>query len=448
MNTAFATVSRNPGRPMPPVFRFAARASARAPAQALAVAMAAALAGYGPGALAQAQEVPLGFSFGPGETLMYDSNVLRLPGDIADPQGSSDVSALTSVTGKLHENYGREDLKLSATVGRVLYKRHTQLDYTQQDLHGDLQASLPLSIEATLSASHTATLAHFADFSTTARNVITRNDANADLDLPVLVDWRAVAGVQGSQSRNSNALFRSQDINSAQVRGGIRYQPTTGNHVDLLVRSVSGTYTNGSPASYVGPGYRDHATDLSADWTFSGASHLHGRAGYVKHTNDDHLFPLIDAFGFPVQPPQLVEIKRNFSGPAFDLTYTWQITAITSLRLFGLRESGAAGDNNYQSAVTHTYRITPTYQPTVKTELDAYAEWSKRDYFTNVLAGTAQFDGNQRFDHSHSIGITGTWNPRRWLQGSLDLHHEVRDSTVTIGQYKDTMATLQLQGTF
>jgi hypothetical protein len=415
-------------------------------ARALAWAAAAALAAQLPTALAQ--EVPLGFSIGPGETVTYDSNVLRLPGNTPAPGGRSDVSSLTSLTGTLHENYGREDINLSATVGRVFYKRLTNLDYTEQDLRGALKASLPLSIEANLGASHSATLAHFADLSTTARNIITRNTANADLDLPVYTDFRAVAGAQGSQSRNSNDLFRTQDFNSSEGHGGIRYQPTTGNHVDLLVRSVTGTYTNGSPASYVGSGYRNRGADLSADWTFSGASHLHGRAGYLKHTGDDHLFPVLDAFGFPVSPARSVEINRNFAGPAFDLTYSWQLTALTSVRIFGLRESGGAGDNNYQSAVTHTYRVTPTYQPTVKTTLGAYAEWSKRDYFTNVLVGTAQFNGTQRLDRLHSFGVTALWNPRRWVQGSVDVHHEVRDSNVAVGVFDDTVASLQIQGTF
>lgn len=446
MKTASAPANRNPGPPMPPDSRRPGPASVRAPAGVQAAAVAIALAGAGTSALAQ--EVPLGFTFGPGEAITYDSNVLRLSGDVPDPQGRSDVSAFTSLTGKLHENYGREDLNLSATVGRVLFKRHTQLDYTQQDLRGSLHASLPLTIEATLSASHGATLAHFADLGTTARNVITRNDANADLDLPVLADWRAVAGTQGSQSRNSNAVFKSQDFNTAEAHGGIRYQPTTGNHVDLLVRSISGTYINGSPSSLVGPGYRDHAADLSADWTFSGASQLHGRAGYVKHTNDDHFFPVLDPFGFPVQPPRQVEINRNFSGPALDLTYTWKLTALTSLRLFGLRAAGAAGDNTYQSAITHTYRVAPSFQPTVKTEVDAYGEWSKRDYSIYLLPGTAQLSGVQRIDRSRSFGTTGVWNPRRWLQGSLDIHHEVRDSTASLGQFKDTVATLQFQATF
>jgi len=395
-----------------------------------------------------APEVPLGFSVGPGETLTYDSNVERLPSSTPAPGGKGDFSSLTSLTGILHEVYGREDVNLSATVGRVFFKRLTNLDYTEQDLRGNVRATLPLNIEARFGATHSASLAHFADLSTTVRNVITRSGANADLDLPVYTDWRAVAGAEGAESRNSAPTFKSQDFNTGELRGGIRYQPTTGNHVDLLVRSIIGTYTNGSPASYVGPGYRDRAADLSADWGFSGTSYLHGRAGYVRRINDDYVFPELGIQGLPVNPPAFIEVNRNFSGPAFDLTYTWLMTGRTTLRILGLRQAGAAGDNNYQSAVTHTYRVTPTYSPTVKTELDAYVEWTKRDYFTNVLAGTAQFSGIQRLDHNHSVGVTALWNPRRWLQGSVDLHHEVRDSNVAIGQFDDTVATVQVQATF
>jgi len=429
--------------PAPPAPASALSGSRRC---ALALACTATLAA--PLASTRAQEVPLGFNFGPGETLTYDSNVLRLPNAAPAPGGSSDVSSLTNLMGTLHENYGREDLNLSANVGRVFFKRLTYLDYTEQDLHSSLRADLPLSITATVSAAHSASLAHFADLPTTARNVITHNDANGDLDLPVFTDWRAVAGASGDQSRNSNDAFKTQDFNSTEVRGGIRYQPTTGNHVDLLLRSATATYVNGSPASYVGPGYVNRAADLSADWTFSGASHLHGRAGYLKHTGDDHVFPELNVLGFPIIPFTPIDINRNFSGPAFDLTYTWQVTALTSVAFYGLRSSGAAGDNNYQSAVTHTYRITPAFQPTVKTQISAYAEWSKLDYFTNVLLGTAQYNGTQRLDRLHSFGLTAKWNPRRWLRGSLDLHHEVRDSNEAFALYNDTVAMVQLQGTF
>jgi hypothetical protein len=445
-----AMINDAPQHPAADGRRRAGSANARARALPAAVRAAALLGILALSGAVRAQEQPLGFTFGPGETVTHDSNVLRVPSSIKEPGGTSDTYSLTSLTGALHEIYGREDLTASATLGRVLYKRLKDLDYTQQDIHGTLRSNLPLSVDASISASHTAALAHFADFTGTAgglpaRNVITHNDVNGFVDAPFAVDWRVLVGGDGQQSRNSNDTFKSQDFNSTQVNGGIRYQPTTGNTVDLLVRSTSATYINGSPAAFVGPGYRDNGADLSADWTFAGASHLHGRAGYLKHTGDDHLFPN------PGGATPFVEINRNFSGPAFDLTYLWEVTAITRLKFYGLRQSGAAGDNNYLSAVTHTYRITPTYLPTAKTEIDAYAESSRRNYFTSVLVNTpvnGQTIGGPREDNSHSFGLTALWTPRRWVQLTLDLHRDIRDSTVNAFSYTDSVASLQVQGTF
>jgi hypothetical protein len=418
-------------------------AAARSRSGAAALLTALALA-----APAHAQEAPLGFTFGPGETVTHDSNVLRVPGYLAGPTGAGDTSSLTDLTGTVHEVYGRDDFTVSATLGRVIYKHLSYLDYTQQDLHGTFHANLPLNIDAAISGVHTASLAHFADFTITKgapipRNVITGNNINGYVDAPVFTDFRAIVGGAGSQSRNSADSFKTQDFNTAEVNGGIRYQPSTGNHVDLLARSTTGTYVNGSPAAFVGPGYRTRGADLSADWTFAGASHLHGRAGYVRHSGDDYVFP-VTVNG----STSFVDVDRNFSGPAFDLTYLWDLSAAARLKFYGLRETGAAGDNSYQSAVTHTYRITPTYLPTVKTEIDAYAEWSRRDYFTNVLVAIGQSNGIARLDQSHSVGLTALWNPRRWIQLKLDLRHEIRDSTEAAFAYTDTAASLMVQGTF
>jgi hypothetical protein len=338
----------------------------------------------------------------------------------------------------------------------VLYRSLTDLDYTQQDVHGTLLSNLPLNINASLSAFHTAALAHFADISTTQRNVITNDDVNGYIDFPVLVDWRAIVGGNGALSRNSNDTFKTQDFNTGEINGGIRYQPSTGNHVDLLYRSVKGTYINGSPAAFVGPEYRDHAVDLSADWTFSGASHLHGRAGYVKRTDDDYVFQNLTSTGTPEFAPGgapiLVDVNRNFAGPAFDLTYLWQLSPFTNLRFYALRETGAAGDNSFQAAVSHVYRVTPTYKPTVKTEFDAYVEYSQRDYFTNIPVPTGLQTGlplgAQRLDHGHSMGLTAIWTPRQWLKATIDLHQDVRDSNNGFFAYDDTVFSAQFQGSF
>jgi hypothetical protein len=426
--------------------------AARVPAASCA-ALAALLLGSG---AARGADEPLGFTFGPTETVTYDTNVFRLPSGTPAPGVVHDTSANTGLTASLHEVYGREDVSAAASVGRVLYRQSKQLNYTQEDLRGAVTATLPQNIDAAVSLSHTSALANYANIISNLRDVITRNDATGHVDMPVLYDFRVLVGGEAAQSRNSATAFKTQDFNTAEINGGFRYQPTTGNYVDLLVRSVNGTYVNGSPTVFVGPGYRDHDIDLSADWTFSGASHLHGRAGYIKHNHDDYFYPERDANGNVIaqqgRPPTLIEVNRDFSGPAYDLSYLWQLTALTGLKLYGLRTTGAAGDNSYQSAVTHTYRVTPSYQLSAKTQVNAYAEWSRQDFFVYVLPttqpGVGQVSSTRRLDHAHRVGLSTVWNPRRWLQATLDVHHEVRDSTDPAGAYTDTVAQLQLQGNF
>ena len=266
----------------------------------------------------------MGFTFGPGETIQHESNVLRTSGTQPGLPVVGDTSYNTDLMASFNQTYGREQVSASATIGRVLYEHLSQYDFTEEDIRGALKSSLPYSVEASIDGAHTSELAHFADFNNTIRDVIDFNSLNAKVDFPFEVDWRGVLGGSATQLTNSASSFQAQDVNTAEIDGGIRFQPVTGNHVDLLLRSVEGTYPNNSPASLIPPGYHDIGVDLRADWTFSGASHLQGRAGFVRR-RDDEMFYLDTTTG------QMQLLDRNFSGPAYDLTYTWQVTAASRL---------------------------------------------------------------------------------------------------------------------
>jgi len=111
---------------------------------------------------------------------------------------------------------------------------------------------------------------------------------------------------------------------------------------------------------------------------------------------------------------ELTPLNRDFSGPAFDLTYAWQITAASKL-----------------SAVTHSVRITPSYQASAKLSFDAYFEWLQRSYFSNVYTTVNNLPpGTTRLDNSHNAGLDMLWNPRRWVQLLLAFAREHRDSTI------------------
>jgi len=390
----------------------------------------------------RAQEVPApGFTFGPGEIVQHETNFFRSSGAFGVPIESA-TSYETDLMGAFQQTYGREQVSASATIGRVLYPQLGEYDFTRQDIRAALKSNLPYNVDVSIGIARTAQLAHFADVGGTTKDIITFNAANALVDFPLEVDWRGVLGGNVSQLTNSATAFQTQDLNTAELDGGIRFQPSTGNHVDLLVRSVEGTYPNNSPASFIPPGYHDLGAGLRADWTFSGASHLQGSAGFVRRSNDELLY-------LNTTTGQTQLLDRNFSGPAYDLTYLWQATAASRLTVYGLRSNGPSGDNVYVPSTTETFRLTPAYQLSAKIEVDAYYQWTKRNYFTDVYdVVNSQPPGTTRVDYSRYGGLSMIWNPRRWLKVALDIHREDRDSTIAAYNYGDNVATLSLQSSF
>jgi hypothetical protein len=392
----------------------------------------------------QSAEVTPGFTWGVGETVEHDSNLERLPG--GSPTPPADTLKTTSILGSFDETYSREEISAKANVGRVFYTRPAdrQFDYTAEDIEGTLASDLPYNIDTTIKASRTAALAHFADIAQPVRDVIDTKNLSGTLAFPLAVDFRGVVDGNRVQTRNSFGAFQTQDLDVTGVDGGIRYEPTTGNDVDLVARTAHGVYPNGSPSALLSPGYRDKGVDLRADWTFSGASHLQGRVGYLKRSNDELLYAVGD---------QVRALNRDFSGPAADLTYLWQITSVTQLTFLALRETGAAGDNNYLSAVSKSFRITPNYRPTPKITLQAFADWTRRDYFSNVLQAINIQEGlppgtGGRVDDNHTYDASVVWTPRRWLQASLEFRRETRDSTIDTLSFKNDIFIFSIQGNF
>lgn len=423
----------------------ARRSGARRPraASCLFAALVASLAV--PAALAQqSQGLPLGFSWGPGETVEHDSNLLRLSSMGAE-NVAPDTIFTTDLMGAFHETYSREDVSATATVGRAIYEHFHAYDFTSENIAGTLASNLPYDVNATVKVLRTAQMAHFADLDTALRDVITADAESGSIDFPVHVDWRAVGDANLAQSRNSATLFETQNFDTFGLDGGIRYAPTTGNSVDLVARTARGVYPNGTSSVLISPGYREKAVDLRGDWTFAGASRLQGHAGFVARSNDHLLYLTPEG--------QIRGLNRDFSGPAFDTTYTWNATAASRLSVFALRQTGAAGDNNYLSAVSRTVRVSPTYLPTTVVEIDAYVEWDKRNYFSNVLQAIElesglPATGITRVDYGRNAGVVLAWTPRRWLQLSLDAHHERRDSTLSGFSYSNAVVVFNAQTSF
>jgi hypothetical protein len=372
---------------------------------------------------------PPGFRLGVGLLWQYDTNVQRLASDT----GADSLIYGASVLAGFDQTYGRQHVYAAADVGRVLYSQFPLYNYTQENLTAGWHMNLPASVDAEVDLAHTVQLARFADLNSTRRDVITGNDARAFVDFPVLVEqWRLVVGGDASRLRHSAGTDQQADSNTAELDAGVRYQTDLGNRVDLLARTVHANYPD-AQASSLGncvPGprstcvspYRDRGADLRVQWKFSGASTLSGRVGYVKRRYDLRTF-------------------SDFAGAAYDMTYLWQPTVRTSLAFLVLRQMGATGDNQYQSAVTHTYRVTPAYALTEKIHAEVQFELDQLDY---LAVGNA----SSRRDRVHSARIGMAWLPRSWLQIKLSQTVEQRASNLATFDYLDHLSSLSLQATF
>lgn len=402
-------------------------------------------------ATAQQAAVPagddtLGFHVGASESLHHDSNFYDASAQQSSIAVVGQTESTSSVTGSFHQIYGREDVSASATVGRVLFNSLGQFNFTQLELREAVKASLPLSVVVNADADRSSSLAHFADLvgpnglPVSARDVIITNRFHGMIDFPFESNWRGLIEGTETHSSNSYGLLSTQDARIHALDGGVRFQPVTGNHVDLLIRSEIGEFPNGSPSVEIGPGYHDRGVDLRVDWTFSGASHVLGHAGFMRRAGDD-LYVIYNG--------ALTDINRNFSGPAVDLSFIWQITGTTGVTFYIARQAGAAGDYNFLSAVTKTLRITPNYKLTSKIQLEAFGEWDQRNYFSQVYSViNNEPAGTIRDDISTSVGMRGRWNPFRWLQTSLEVRRDARSSTLGVWSYTDNSATLAVQATF
>jgi hypothetical protein len=417
-------------------------------AAALALAFGLGLAG---GASAQLQAVPgqvaPGFYFGGLESLSYDSNLTET--DVA-PRLSTWISN-SSLIGGLNETYGRQNLTGTATIGRVIYHDQGDYDYTAEDVHLGWTSSLPGDINTDLDGGQTRQLAHFADFNTPTRNILTRDAINGSVDFPVYgQDFRGLVGGDGSKIRNSDPAEVINNSNSREVNVGLRYQPATGDRLDLLAREQHVDYTSPpSTASLTNANYTDRGIDLRATWVFSPISHILGRVGYTRRR---------------VENPALS--FENFSGPGFDVSYVYLPTPKTSLTLYALRQTGATGENGALYAITRTLRFTPAYLPTAKTKLtlnleyDLYNNITTQSYANALTAyylsvfpagSTIPFIPNQSFSyHSTSVGLDGTWDPYRWLEAKLSWRRDERSAgDVALGfNYVERVTMVTVQAKF
>lgn len=358
------------------------------------------------------------------EDLRYDSNVFRLSDENSNAATSEagqrhDFFSVTTLRAGLDKHFGRHRLLLLAAPSIVSYAKFDQFDYVGQDFLADWSGRLGTDGRYGARYEHVKVATNPADQPIPNGNRSTRDTVAADLAVPTGPRWLAVTDWRADRNRNSSEIEKGGDNDGWAADAGIRFQPATGNNIDLRYRHSFYNYPNVIPTQIKDNTYTQNEIELSGAWQPNEPSRFEGRASYVRREHENI--------------PQ-----RDFSGWVGSLRFVWKPTVATSASLRVFRDLGAVSDSSASYADTFGISFVPTWAASTKLAFASLLEWRRRSYNGFTLEPRSP-------DYTARIGLSARYQAtRNWLFG-IGISDERRHSSDTLREYSDVIGSVIAQ---
>ena len=265
-------------------------------------------------------------------------------------------------------------------------------------------------------------LTDFVDFRLPVRNITTTWRAKASAGYRYHPDWEARAIATTATSDNSTTARAGNDYDQTGTEIGIRYLPRSGNWIGLALRHAETVYPSAR--------FNDIAKNdlqVQARWAISGHSRLDLHAGYTDLRHDQFS-------------------QRDFSGPTGRLDYDWTVNGKSTVSVVARRELSGYETSVSSFVDTRAIAIAPTWNPTAKTSLRLRYEQQWKRYRGDaavIVAGAPERD-----DRIGTLALTASYAPWRFVQLTLELRQEDRDSNEPRFLYDASTAQGTLQVLF
>lgn len=382
--------------------------------------LAAALAAPG---LAQAffnDRVELFFS----ENATWDSNVFRLP-DGASPQATVGESSFRdrilvhSAGVNADVPWSLQRFQASYQHFWTRYQKFDQLDFDGRIWRLAWLWSITPEHTGDVGVSETTGLASFATFRGTTQDVIRTRQAFASGNWAITPRWTAYGGLTATERKHDDTTRRANDIEASSVELKLTYATPKENRIGVSARYEDG----GAPQTTIFRGvpfdneYEQYSIGVVGRWDVTVKSRIDGRVDYLKR----------DYAQFS---------ERDYTGPAWGVTYTWTPTPKFSVATTVRRDIAPLDDVQTTFVVSTAGSIQPRWAVTEKVTLFASADYARWKYRGDpTVAG--------EFEHRIRSGSVGfTWAPYRKVLVSGSFQREVRKSDLAAAEYEVDIATL------
>jgi exopolysaccharide biosynthesis operon protein EpsL len=365
------------------------------------------------------------------------------PSDIFQPYVSNTVTYIdnlfytsTSPRAVLPSGYVRDDVMNQATVGsavnyalgRQLFKldlsvtdnrfvNNTFMDNISSNNRAAWNWHLGRQLSGEVGYAYTRAMGGFTNTNYYGLNIITTNNAFANLNYTWHPRWKARANLNWQEYSNSASQRKILNQQIATALVGLDYMTPSNNSTGLQYSYTDGKY----PDRTLGTGtlfdnkYRQHSVNGLLTWKIAEKTRFVGNVGYLVRQNPDYS-------------------QRNFSGPTFDLTLSWTPTAKIMVALNGFRRLTSYADVTDNFIIAEGLNVSPIWQFSPKLALTAKFTWQTWDYSGDpgIVTTTAL---SHRHDTITNGQVSLVYTPVPNAEITLGYMGAKRDATNTLNNY-------------
>ena len=359
------------------------------------------------------------------ETLMRDSNVFRLSKNIDAERtlGTSNLSdTISTHTAGLTAGIPVSLQRFEASYARfwTRYQRFDQLDFDGDIWRVAWLWAVTREFNGELSYTDSTGLASFAAFRGTTKDVIHTRQAVANANWQLNARWIAYGGLVATERKHEQPDRRIHDIEAQSMELRMSYITPKENRIGVSLRAERGGAPETRPFQGVDfdNGYRQVGIGAVGRWEATVHSRFDGRFDYVRREYDQFS-------------------RRDYSGPAWGVTYTWIPTPKFSMLTTVRRDIAPLEEVQTTFVIATGVGIRPRWQITEKFALVGSADYMKWKYQGDPLIG-----GD--FEHRVRSALFGfAWTPLQRVAITGSLQREVRTSDLANADYRVTIGTLE-----
>lgn len=360
-------------------------------------------------------------------SINHDDNLLRQSDDAPGDRGDTYKSVEAGL--QFARPIGRQLFSGSAKVTKVAFDNYEQLNYNGKEVQGVWAWQLGNHLQGNLGGSYAQTLAPYADFHTSERNLRLQRREYADGTWRFHPSWQ----VHGGWSRNryefelASQKFNNRTEDAAEI--GADYLAGSGSRIGVVLRQLKGTYTGraGVTSFFLDNGYMQDELKADIVWIISGVSKLTFLGGAVKRKH-------------------AVFAVRDASALNARLVYDWIPTGKLHFTGKLYREFTAVEGSVLNDSLNRGGSVDVAYALSAKVSMTASAGTERRGFRT--IPGIVT--DKDLTDSSRLISAGVIYAPLPAVQLGINAFHDARSGNLLVGSnsYKANGVSFNISAQF